>query len=110
MLILDIHTLCRLHNEPNARAYLTRKGFSYWVAHKFANSKTKSISLEDLERLCKVFKCTPNDLFEWMPDDTTDNSPDNPLALLKKEKIEIKLSELPISKLKELAKSINIKT
>ena len=109
MLKLDIHTLCRLHNQPNARAYLNKNGFSYWVSHKFANNKTNSISLHDLELLCKVFKCTPNDLFEWIPDAQPEDTPDNPLSQLKKSKVEIKLNQIPLEQLKEIAKLISEK-
>lgn len=34
------------------------------------SEEAKRIDLETLNGLCRLFKCTPNDLFEYVPDKT----------------------------------------
>lgn len=54
---------------------LESKGKSvYWLKHetnishatiyKMVNNETTMISFENLEKICKVLNCTPNDIFE----------------------------------------------
>lgn len=39
-------------------------GMSYQNFNKMINNQTKSIRYENIEVLCGIFDCTPNDLFE----------------------------------------------
>ena len=39
-------------------------GMSYQNFNKMVNNETKSIRYENIETLCLLFDCTPNDLFE----------------------------------------------
>lgn len=39
-------------------------GMSYQNFSKMINNETKSIRYENIETLCLLFDCTPNDLFE----------------------------------------------
>ncbi|ALQ36172.1 helix-turn-helix transcriptional regulator [Fusobacterium polymorphum] len=34
------------------------------------NDKVKRLDFDTLEKLCKLFNCQPNDLFEYIPDET----------------------------------------
>jgi hypothetical protein len=36
------------------------------------NDKVKRLDFDTLEKLCKLFNCQPNDLFEYIPDNTQD--------------------------------------
>ena len=38
-------------------------GMSYQNFSKMINNETKSIRYENIETLCQLFDCTPNDLF-----------------------------------------------
>lgn len=49
-------------------AWLMNRGFSDKFASAVAHNRHKRMSLSDVERLCNVFQCTPNDLMEWTPD------------------------------------------
>lgn len=40
-------------------------GMSYQNFNKMINNQTKSIRYENIEALCDIFNCTPNDLFEF---------------------------------------------
>ena len=41
-----------------------RLGLSYQNFNRIINNETKSIKFENLEALCDILECTPNDLFE----------------------------------------------
>jgi putative transcriptional regulator len=40
-------------------------GMSYQNFSKMINNETKSIRYENIETLCLLFDCTPNELFEF---------------------------------------------
>ncbi len=111
MLKLDIGKHCRSRNQPNSAAYLQKNEFSHWVAHQLANYEKQSINFNDLERLCILFKCTPNDLLEWVPGNQADETnTEHPLAILKKEKsIADDISNLSFAQLKEITRIIREK-
>ena len=52
--------------ENNKTKYWLYKqmGKSYQNFSKMINNETKSIRYENIEALCIIFDCTPNDLFE----------------------------------------------
>lgn len=39
-------------------------GLSYQNFSRLVNNQTKSIKFENLQSLCEILECTPNDLFE----------------------------------------------
>lgn len=43
---------------------LNQMGLSYKNLSRLMDNQTSSIHFENIERLCKVLNCTPNDLFE----------------------------------------------
>lgn len=43
-------------------------GMSYQNFNNMLNNKTKSIKYENIETMCLLFNCTPNDLFEITED------------------------------------------
>ncbi|MBI4930163.1 MAG: helix-turn-helix transcriptional regulator [Bacteroidetes bacterium] len=111
MLKLDIDKHCRARNLPNTAAYLRQNGISHWVSHQLANNQKLSIGFYDLEQLCVIFKCTPDDLFEWIPDTAEEEkNTRHPLAFLKKGKnISDDISNLSFAQLKEITKIIREK-
>ena len=65
------------------RELLDEKGKTkYWLHNqlqmdynnlsRLIKNETDRIRFENIEKLCKVLDCTPNDLFEITPDDTDD--------------------------------------
>ena len=40
-------------------------GMSYQNFNKMVNNETKSIRYENIEAMCLLFNCEPNDLFEF---------------------------------------------
>lgn len=57
-------------NERNKTKYWLYKqmGMSYQNFNKMINNETKSIRFENLEALCQILECTPNDIFEYDKD------------------------------------------
>ncbi|WP_211266282.1 helix-turn-helix domain-containing protein [Andreesenia angusta] len=60
----------------NLKELLEKEGKSvYWLKHetnishgtiyKMVNNETKMISFDNLEKICKALKCTPNDVFGY---------------------------------------------
>ena len=41
-----------------------RLGLSYQNFNNLVNNKTKAIKFENLQALCDIIECTPNDLFD----------------------------------------------
>ena len=57
-------------SERNKTKYWLYKqmGMSYQNFNKMINNETKSIRFENLEALCQILECTPNDIFEYDKD------------------------------------------
>ena len=62
MIKLDV---LRLLKEQGKTKYWLYKqlGMSYQNFSKMVNNQTKSIRYENIETMCLLLKCTPNDLF-----------------------------------------------
>jgi DNA-binding Xre family transcriptional regulator len=58
-------------------------GISRGVANKYMKNTKGYILTQHIEKLCLLFRCTPNDLYEWVPDDALQNDPTQPLNALK---------------------------
>jgi DNA-binding Xre family transcriptional regulator len=110
MLKLNIKKHCLLRNHSDAAAYLRHFGFTQWRAFKLTGDKVTSIPFSDIEKLCIVFRCTPNDLFEWTPNDAKDNTADHPLTPLRPENsVDLRINSLSFAQLKEIAKIVGEK-
>lgn len=52
------------------KAELSRfSGVSYSSVKSIYYNKTKGIEFETLDKLCNFLQCTPNDIFEFTPDE-----------------------------------------
>lgn len=94
------------------QAALVRAGFNRQTASRIVAGRFKTLDAQQIEKLCIVFKCLPNDLFEFTPDENT--PADLPLNKLKKAEIPKHLlnitDELPYDKIPEFREKIfNIK-
>lgn len=106
MLLLTLKRLFKARGIEQPYKFLVQNGFVSFTAHKYKNCKVDQIRLEHIEKLCILLNCTPNDLFEWMPDNLLDDRADHPLQQIrrKEKKIEINklLSKLPLDQLEEI--------
>jgi DNA-binding Xre family transcriptional regulator len=99
MLKLDIHPLLALKGATKKLAYLYNRGLSEGRAKHLISKNIKTISIADIEKLCLIFNCTPNDLFIY------EESVSNPLpqnSALKK------IVRTPIPSMPELVKDLSI--
>ena len=66
--------------------------------------------LDHIEKLCILLNCTPNEIFEWVPNDLLDDRMDHPLQAIRRrdKKLEIVklLSKMPLSRLEEIEKML----
>lgn len=90
-------------------AYLTKNGFIRSTASKLIRNQTWQIRFSLLEQLCLLLNCTPNDLFQWKPDENqavTDNTALKALIRNEKESaISEMVKNMPLEKL-ERAKEL----
>ncbi len=74
--------------------YLKNAEFSDNFAIKVKNNRVVRINLRELERLCLVLQCTPNDFYEWIPDKDVQTDPNHPLNAVKKSEKVIDLTKM----------------
>lgn len=67
MIRLDILELLKQREKTKYWLY-KQMGMSYQNFNKMVSNRTRSIRFENIETLCQVLDCTPNDLFLIDPD------------------------------------------
>lgn len=92
-------------------SYLQKAGFSGNFASRIKNERVSRLELKQLERLCLLLRCTPNDLMEWIPEENTDFEKNHPLNDLRKRTDQIDLlniiNSIPLGKLDKIEQMIN---
>ncbi len=69
MIKLDVLRL--LEEQGKTKYWLYKQlGMSYQNFSRMINNETKSIRYENIETMCLLFNCTPNDLFVMTEDET----------------------------------------
>ncbi len=111
MMQLNLQRIFKARGIDQPYKFLVRNGFVPFTAHKYKNSKVEHIRLDHIEKLCVLLNCTPNDIFEWGPNDLLDDYPSHPLQKIRKreKKLEINkmLSKVSLEKLEEIEKLLN---
>ena len=106
MLQLNLKRIFKARAIETPYKFLVANGFVPFTAHKYKNGKVEHMRLDHIEKLCILLNCTPNDLFEWIPDDLLDDRIDHPLQKIRKreKRIEINrlLAKLSLDKLEEV--------
>ena len=67
MIKLDVLNLLEKNGKTKYWLY-KQLGMSYQNFSRMINNETKSIQYENIDALCQIFNCTPNELFK-MPDE-----------------------------------------
>lgn len=111
MLNLNLNRILKARGIDTPYKFLVRNGFVPFTAHKYKNGKVEHMRLDHIEKLCILLNCTPNDIFEWVPDDLLDDRPDHPLQKIRKreKKLEINklLSKMSMAQLEEVEKLLH---
>ena len=64
-LMIRLRALEILQEKGKTKYWLYKQlGMSYQNFNKMINNQTKSIRYENIEAMCIIFECTPNELFE----------------------------------------------
>ncbi|MDW7695923.1 helix-turn-helix domain-containing protein [Flammeovirgaceae bacterium SG7u.111] len=90
--------------------FLQKAGFSDNFASRCGRGSIRRLELRELERLCYLLRCTPNDLLVWEPDDSLPLDKNHPLMELKKPEktvdITKALNSVPLNQLEEIEQLI----
>ncbi|MES2621660.1 MAG: helix-turn-helix transcriptional regulator [Bacteroidota bacterium] len=68
MIRLRIPQLAQEKGIKHVFTALTKGGLTAALAHDYMQDKKERLVMEDIELMCLVFRCLPNDLFEVVPD------------------------------------------
>ena len=113
MLIYNFQRIFRARAIEKPFAYLTSQGFSYDFASRVKRNEVKRLNNKELEKLCILLKCTPNDLLEWTEDSKYDIEADHPMRkLLRTDKLTDltkTIHNIPLDKIDEINQMINEK-
>ena len=64
-LMIRLNVLKLLEEQGRTKYWLYKQlGMSYQNFSRMVNNETKSIRYENIETMCLLLNCTPNDLFE----------------------------------------------
>lgn len=84
---------------------LCKLGITHAIAQKYISGEKRWIILAHVEKLCLFLRCTPNDLFEWVPDGQTVADKEHPLHRVKPRKpfkVEDELKKLTPDEIRKL--------
>lgn len=68
MLKLNIWKIARVRGIKNLPLELQKWGFNKLSSYRFNENRVKYFRLAEIEKLCLMLNCTPNDLFVWKPE------------------------------------------
>ena len=64
--MITLNVIELLEKKGKTRYWLYKQlGMSYQNFNKMINNQTKSIQYENIDALCQIFECTPNELFKY---------------------------------------------
>ena len=112
MLDLNLKRLFELRGIARPFSFMLENGFIRSTAHKFVHGQVWQIKLNQIEKLCLILNCTPNDLFVWRADKNTAVPESHAIkALVKKEStlppISLLVKDIPIEKLDRIEGLLN---
>ena len=113
MLQYNLKRIFKFRAIDKPYTYLTLHGFSSNFASKVVQNKLVRMNNREIEHMCLILRCTPSDLFEWIPDEGSPVDENHPMNKLKTSGNEIDFNKsmrsVPMEKMDELRKIINEK-
>ena len=110
MLVYNFERVFKARGVNRPFSFLKKAGFSDNFAAKVTNKRVMRLNQREIERLCVLLHCTPNDFYEWEPDDAHQVSEDHPLYSIKKTDKVIELTKtlnaIPLDQLNEIERLI----
>ena len=98
MLKLSINEIIKSRGIIRPYTFLKKHGFSNHKIRLYQTGEPKLISIKDIEHLCEIFNCTPNDIFNYKPDASSSISEEHPLH---------KLVKMPVVNLAKITTDMN---
>jgi DNA-binding Xre family transcriptional regulator len=90
--------------------FLRKAGFSEQFASRIKNNRVRRLNMAELERICLLLRCTPNDLMEWIPENNSEVSDKHPInKLVRKDHVTNlvrSLHEVPFERMEKIEKLI----
>lgn len=68
MLKIDINRIARKKGIMDATELLRNIGYERHKAWRMTSGRMKKWDMKDIEKLCELFKCSPNDLYVFVPE------------------------------------------
>ena len=93
--------------------FLTTHGFSDNLASRIKQNRVRVLRNRELEKLCLILQCTPNDLLEWTDDENVNPEPTHPMRKLmrtgKISDLNKTIHSIPLDKIGEIDQLIHEK-
>lgn len=106
MLYLNVGRVLNLRGIVKWFSYLHKNGFIRSTATSLVSNKVYQIRFSLLEQLCLLLNCTPNDLFQWQPDEHQKVTENVALKVLIRDNSALVISQIvkdmPIEKLERV--------
>lgn len=87
-------------------SFLVNSGYSGNFSTRIANNRVEKLNLREVEKLCEILQCTPNDLLVWYPDKNEETNDQHPLVSLRRSDKVVQLTKIlnniPLNKLKDI--------
>ena len=110
MLTFNFSRIFKARGIDKPFSYLVKVGYSDNFATRIVNNRMKRLNLDDVEKLCELFQCTPNDLLEWIPESKDKTNDKHPLISIKHSNQVVQLTHIlnsvPLDKLSEIENMI----
>lgn len=106
MLTFNFNRIFKARGIDKPFSYLVKVGYSESFSTRIVNNRMKRLELSDIEKLCELLQCTPNDLLEWIPEGKDNTNDKHPLISLKRSDKVVQLTQIlnsiPLDKLSEI--------
>jgi DNA-binding Xre family transcriptional regulator len=112
MLTFNFTRIFKARGIDKPFSYLVKAGYSDNFATRVVNNRLQRLNLTDVEKLCELLQCTPNDLLEWIPDSKDKTNDTHPLVSIKRSDKMVHLTQvlnaIPLDKISEIESLIKM--
>lgn len=106
MIKLSVRRAMEARGIDKPYKFLVKSGFGVTTSRIISTGTVEYLRLDNLEKLCVMLNCTPNDLLEWTPNSRKEDVAENPLQAIRKNEDSLNLGEvlkqLPMDKLRQV--------
>ena len=110
MLIYNFERILKARGIDKPFSLFVNAGFSDNFATNVKKNRVKLLRMSTLEKVCLLLNCTPNDLYDWIPDKDQQVDKDHMMNEIRKNEkvidITRALHSIPLHKLDKLEKLI----